>query len=123
MPLDKRRWATSEQRQWLSAKFPSYLQAQLQHRYNHFWPTFFQEWFAEYPTAEPCSDDPTDSEHESDADSEQTDSESCPASSKRKAKSNRNPQVGKINIDLCACMSADGSYSTVYSGACSSFDV
>lgn len=82
--LDKRRWTTPEQRDWLTTQFPSYLVAQSAGKYDKFWPAFFQAWFDEFPAPEPASDEPTDSEHELDADSEQTDGESRPASAKRK---------------------------------------
>src|ERR1700683_4076916 len=84
MPLDKRHWTTPQQHEWLSAHFPSYLEAQSASRYDKFWPTFFQEWFDEFPAPEPPSDKPTNSEHKSDSDSEQTDGELRPASSKQK---------------------------------------
>ena len=82
--LDRRRWTTPEQRQWLEDRFPSYMEAQAGGRYDNYWPTFFQEWFEKWPASEPHWDDPTDSERDSDSDSDQTDAESSPATSKRK---------------------------------------
>ena len=103
MPLDKRWWTTPQQAEWLTAQFPSYLQAQSRGRYDQYWPGFFQEWFKEFPAPEPASDEPTDSEYESDSDSEQTDGETRPASSKRKRrkkKSKPNKRVSVFDIGL-----------------------
>jgi hypothetical protein len=101
MPLDKRRWTTLQQQQWLAAKFPAYREAQSKNKYDRFWPTFFEEWFNEYPASEPRVDEPTDSEHESDSDSEQTDGECRPASSKRKRRrTKKNVSVSRIDFNL-----------------------
>src|ERR1700683_1840109 len=100
MPLDKRRWTTSHQQQWLAAKFPAYQEAQSQNKYDQFWPTFFEEWFNEFPASEPHADELTDSEHESDSDSEQTDGECRPSSSKRKHhRTRKNVSVSRIDFN------------------------
>src|ERR1700679_3667962 len=113
MPLDKRRWTTSQQKEWLTTKFPAYREAQSRNKYDRFWPTFFEEWFNEFPAPAPCSSEPTDSEHESNSDSEQTDGESRPASSKRKRRKTRvDPRVGGIDFDLCP-------FPDFYSSSCS----
>lgn len=66
--VDKRRWTTPAQQQWLLAQFPDYLEAQSKGRYEKFWPDFFRDWFAKFPPRKPTDDDSSDIEVESDDD-------------------------------------------------------
>jgi hypothetical protein len=90
MPVDKRRWTTPVQHDFLLERFPGYLEAQAKARYDQFWPKFFQEWFAKFPAPEPEPDDPTDSEPEPETDSEAESENSAPSSGKRKRKATKN---------------------------------
>jgi hypothetical protein len=65
--LDKRRWTTPEQRDFLSTYVPRYLEAQASRKYTKFWPTLYQAWFAKFPEPEPREDDPSETEVEDDS--------------------------------------------------------
>ena len=66
--LDKWRWTTDEQREFLDSYVPRYLEAQTSRKYHKFWPGLYQAWFAKYPEPDPEENDPTESEVEDDPD-------------------------------------------------------
>ena len=59
---DKRRWTTTEQRNFLDSYIPQYLEVQASRKYRKFWPGLYQDWFEKFPEPEPEEDDPTESE-------------------------------------------------------------
>jgi hypothetical protein len=89
MPVDKRRWTTPAQHDFLLDYFPGYLEAQAKGRYDQFWPNFFQQWFVKFPAPTPGPNDLTDSEPEPETESEAESENSAPSSGKRKRKSTK----------------------------------
>lgn len=60
MPHDNRRWSTDDQRTWLQAQMPAYMEAQKLNRFDAFWPKLNSEWFALYPERAPTDADLSD---------------------------------------------------------------
>jgi hypothetical protein len=104
MPVDKRRWTTPVQHNFLLECFPGYLEAQAKARYDQFWPKFFQEWFAKFPTPEPEPGDPTDSEPEPETDSEAESENPAQSSGKRKRKATKNAKKKRAKDVSCFCI-------------------
>lgn len=67
MPHDRRHWASTEQRNWLTTCIPDYSEAQKKGRYDKYWHQLFQDYFAAFPPDDPTEDDPTDSENDADS--------------------------------------------------------
>lgn len=106
MSRDKRRWATPEQRNWLLASFPEYLEAQASGSYTKFWPRFFEDWFKFFPPREPGPNDLTDTELEPDSgpdapsDSEDDIAPDTAGAKRKRGKSKPKPRKSAKNVSI-----------------------
>jgi len=99
---DKRRWTTTEQRNFLDSYIPQYLEAQASRKYRKFWPGLYQDWFEKFPEPEPEEGDPTESEVDDDPDleshSESDAGESGDAAGSKRKRSNRKAKAKKLKV-------------------------